>query len=333
MRYNRVRAIGVAVTTLAATVSLSACSLGPNDLPQPGASVGSGYNLTITFASALNLPGDANVMLNGLRVGEVKSVRTTPAAVDVSVRIKNGTNIPSTTTAEIRQDTVLGDTYIALNERATSETAADLPAGGRIPINQTTSPPQLEDTLAVLANFVNGGNIQRVENTIRKINTVMPNLTDLHGLASTVSKDLQNLSINTDSIDAFLGGMIRTGSAINDRTSQISLMLSDQGMVFWKLFPKDIIAHIGTLLPSVGSIFEGGNWMVPMLDSVATTIATGRGVGLDVWNDSDRIAGFLHNIIIPFAARPSVDVTSVTTPNGQQLNDLQNILRMLGAAR
>lgn len=308
-----------------------ACALGPDDLPSPKAGTGAAYDVEFDFANALNLPKGANVTMDGLRVGEVRNITLTDKAVRVSARISDGTRIPTTSLATIRQDTVLGDTYVAIQRDPTSTgPVADLSAGGTVPISQTASPPQLEDTLAVLANFVVGGNIQKIETSIQKLNSVMPDLRDLQRLSSTVAGDLKDLAGRTDRIDSLISGLNDTATAVNGHQEQITEMLSPEGVVFWDRLSKQIIRHIGTLLPSIGSIFAGGIWLVPMLGAVDRALGA---TGLNVIDDEMMVATFVRDKLVPVLQHPSVNVQSVSTPDGQRVRDIENVLRMLGAAR
>ena len=323
----------VATALLAVVAMLSACSLGPQDLPSPKGGLGPSFSIQLEFASALNLPNGANVTFDGLRVGTVGQVAATDSAVKVSAEISRDADVPSNATATIRQDTVLGDTYVALERVAGSSVTATLSSGSVIPLARTTSPPQLEDTLAVLASFVNGGNIGKIEDTIRKINAAVPDPKDLTKLSSTIAVDLRDLSANLGQIDRLINGLDRTATAVDSRSVKLRAILSRGGVEFWHLISTEFINHIGTLLPSIGSIFEGGGWLVPMLVSVDRTLIAGRKTGVDVIDSTSQIDDFLRNVIVPFSKDPSVDLVSVTTPDGKQLGDMKNILRMLGAIR
>jgi hypothetical protein len=186
--------------------------------------------------------------------------------------------------------------------------------------------------LALLSTFVNGGNIQKLQTSISKINAVMPNVKDLQKIASTVAVDLEDMARQTSEIDGLLKGLDNTAVALNRREEKITAMLSPNGLVLWDRLSKQVIRHIGTLLPSIGSIFGGGVWMVPMLNSVDSALAAVRKSGTDIASDSAKINEFLRRTIVPFLERPAVEVTPVSA-SGDRLKDAENLLRMLGAAR
>lgn len=270
--------VGIGVVALCCSVAVtSSCSLGPNDLPS-GRGIGDSYQVTLQFASMMNLPTGADVVMDGLRVGMVDNVDVSNSFATVGLELKAGTKVPADVRAVIRQDTLLGDTYIAFDKDPNSAVAADLQAGDTVPVGRTTSPPPLEDTLAVLAYFVNGGSIQKIQDAMSGINKVMPALPDVQNLASTVARDLQDLSQNTNEIDRILDGFNATAETLNDNGSTLSLLFAEPGVHYWDRLSHSMIGYIAEVLPSIGSIFSGGMWMVPMLDSLANTGGEIRGI-------------------------------------------------------
>ena len=146
------------------------------------------------------------------------------------------------------------------------------PAGGRIPVAQTTSPPQLEDTLANLANFVASGSIQRVQSAIININRVTPaRAGQVRDIASRVSRDLADLSNNIDTVDQWLNGVSDTGNVLASRVPQIQFFFSPAGMTGIDRVTQAFVS-VGTLLPSIGSIYTGGFWLVPLLKSLGVAV-------------------------------------------------------------
>lgn len=329
----RRRAGVLTLTAGCVLVAVTGCSLSPDDLPSVGEGVGASYPVTLQFAGAMNLPAGADVMMDGLRVGQVRSVTVEPAHVDVTVRLKDGTDVPADIRAAIRQNTLLGDTYIALDHGPVTTTPY-LRAGDTVPVDHTSSPPQLEDTMAVLAYFVNGGSIQKIEDAMGGINTVMPPQRDVPRLASVVSVDLRNLAGDTGEIDRTLNGLNATAVSLDDKSRALATMFSQPAEHYWRRVAVSIVSYISQILPSVGSVYEGGLWMVPMLDALADS----GGVIRSLWDhgpsDTAKLANFLSLTLLPFAANPSVDIRSVQTAQGQQvIGDVQNLLRMLGAAK
>ncbi|WP_280343284.1 MlaD family protein [Nocardia neocaledoniensis] len=312
----------------------SSCSVGPNDLPVFRGTPNNGYDVTLEFASVMNLPAGAHVMMDGLKVGAVDAVDLAADSVRVTVTLDGGTQVPTDVRAVIRQNTLLGDTYIGLDRPFEGATGAFLSAGSTVPVERTSSPPQLEDTIAVLAHFVNGGSIQRVQEAMSKINTVMPEMLDLQHMASTVAVDLRDLAGNTGEIDRFLEGLDATAQSVNNRSDIVSTVFTDNAVHFWYRWAHNIVGYVSKALPAIGSIFEGGLWMVPMLESLADTASMGRGIWDDAPTTAAKLSEFLRLTLLPFVENPSINVLSVESAKGDQMiADVENVLRMLGAVK
>ncbi|MGW9267041.1 MlaD family protein [Gordonia terrae] len=335
---GRRTALGLAAV-LVAVIGLTGCSaLSPNRLPSVKSSVPLDYEVTLQFASVLNLPDGADVMMNGLQVGRVNHTETTDEGVDVVVGLTDDRPVPADSSAIIRQNTPLGDTYLAL-EPPTEGGGELLRDGSVIPLDRTTSPPPLEDTIAVLAYFINGGSIQKVQDTMATLNRTMPPIKNVRSIATTVSKDLDDLSRNTAQLDRMLNSLNAVSGSFSDSRQQIEHVFSEQGEHYWKTVSKSLVAHISTLLPSVGSVFTGGLFLVPLLNSAADAAEAGRGMWDQAPATGAAMAEFLEDTLIPFAKRPSVNIASVAAPSVQAagktelLGDAKMLLRMLGAIK
>lgn len=188
--------------------------------------------------------------------------------------------------------------------------------------------------MAVLAYFVDGGSIQRVEDAMGRINAVLPTAAEVRALSATVAVDLHDLGQHTGELDRALTGLNLTGEQIGRRTAAIATMTTPAGMQYWKLVVNDELYYLGEVLPSIGSIFAGGMWLVPMLDSLADSGADLAATGDDVASDNRKLADFLRTALIPFLRDPSVNVVSIDSGQSDQLiGDVENVLRMVGAVR
>ncbi|MGX6511025.1 MlaD family protein [Rhodococcus sp. SJ-2] len=319
-----------AVTAVALVFLASACSLRPEDLPSARGGIGDGYEISIEFASVMNLPAGADVIMDGVRVGEVRDVDVLDDSVAVLAGIRSDTRVPASVRAIVRQNTLLGDTYVALLRDPAGKAGEYLPEGATVPKKRTTSPPQLEDTMAVLATFVNGGSIRRIEDVMARVNTVMPEVPDIERLATVVSVDLNDLGGRTAEIDRMLDGLNETAVTLNENTDSLATIFDPSTVHYWRRLAVDVVSHIGQILPSVGSLYEGGLWLIPMFESLADTTDISRGAPSAV----GELSEFLRTTLIPFAQNPSVDIVSVESADGDQLvSDAENILRMLGAVK
>lgn len=330
----RTRRLSAALAAGSAAVLVSSCAtLSVNSLPQPGNQYRDGYLLTLEFSNVLNLPDRAKVVLDGTPVGVVTGVTVEKDRVDVSARIDSVVAVPSNARATLQQATVLGDTYLAL-ERPTSDVApgTPIPPDGRIPLSQTVSPPQLEDTLANLANFVGSGSIQRIQTSIMGLNRVTPARSDeLRAMVSRVAEDLADLGNNIDTVDQMLNGISQTGAVLNANRPNYNFWFSDTGMVGFDR-ATETSSYIGTLVPSIGSIYSGGFWMTPMLRSLADAMGAVQQSKWAVEDEYPKWQTLMTEYFMPADKYPAINITSISGPDGRELlPNVQDVLRVLGA--
>lgn len=328
---NAIRMLAAAVVT--AVTTSSCASIGVGDLPQPGNSYGDGYDVILEFANVLNLPDRAKVVMDGTTVGVVEKVAVSPSAVDVTARIDRDVKIPADARAILQQATVLGDIYVAVERApAVAADAATVPPNGRIPLAQTTSPPQLEDTIANLAAFVTSGSIQRVQDSIIRMNNVTPQrLEQVRAISSRMSVDLQDLSRNVDTVDTWLNGVAGTADAMALGAPKLDYWFSPTGMIQWDRMSTTGIS-IGTLVPSVGSIYTGGFWLVPLLQSLGIAVDKVQKSKWAIEGEYRPWRQLFTDVFLPQDRYPAMNITSVQTPDGREISgNVEEVLRMLGA--
>lgn len=325
--------IGAAVVAVAMATATSACTaLDVDSLPQPGRSYSDGYDITLQFENVLNLPDRAKVVMGGTEIGTVTDVEVTTRQVDVTAKIDPSVAIPSNVRAALEQATVLGDIYLSLDAPDDQPPAPRLAPGGTVMLEQTTSPPQLEDTLARLADFVSSGSIQRLQNTIIGINRVTPPEPALRDLASQVSADLTDLSDNIDVVDQMLNSVSATGTILHDRLSSAQYWFSPRGM---RGFDRAMQTsnYLGRLFPSVGSVYTGGYWLVPFLHSLGQStdaLRRSKWAFEDEWPAWQKL---FTDTFLPQDKYPAINITSIVGPDGRELSgNVTDVLRMLGAA-
>lgn len=327
---RRIRSAVAAATSVMALASCSSMTV--NSLPQPGGSYRNGYDIVVEFANVLNLPDRAKVVQDGTTVGVVTDIDLMSDRVEVTSRIDSAVVVPSNMRATLQQSTVLGDTYVALERPPSDEVAPALNADGRIPLSQTTSPPQLEDTIANLANFIGSGSIQRVQNTIIGINRVTPaRAGELRELVTRVAADLSGLAENIDMVDQWLDGVAGTADVMYNHIPVYSYWFSPEGMLGFDR-ATTAASYIGTVLPSIGSIYSGGFWLVPLLNSLADAMGA---LQQSKWAFEDEAPAWrrlLTDYFLPVDKYPAINITSIVGPDGKELlGNVEDVLRILGA--
>jgi phospholipid/cholesterol/gamma-HCH transport system substrate-binding protein len=327
------RTLSVVATAVAATLLSSCAAITVDALPQPGSPPGRLYDVVIEFSNVLNLPDRAKVVMDGNTVGVVRRVDLKSDHVDVTAEIEASVTVPTNTRATLQQSTVLGDTYVALERPPADQSATTaVLAGGRVPLAQTTSPPQLEDTLANIANFVGSGAIQRAQNTIIGINHVSPaKADDLRSMVSRVAVDLSDLSNNMDNVDKWLDGVSGTAAVLKGNDPTYQYWFSPAGMLGFDR-ATTAASYIGTVLPSVGSIYSGGFWLVPLLNSLGDAVGAVQKGKWDFEAEAPKWRRLFTEDFLPVDKNPAINITSITGPDGREMiGNVQDVLRILGA--
>lgn len=328
---NRIRS---AVALVAGAVAMSSCAaIDVDALPQPGDSYRHGYNVVIEFASVLNLPDRAKVVMDGTTVGVVTEVALAGGRVDVTARLDSSVVVPADVRASLQQATVLGDTYVALERPRTERSAApSLAPDARVPLAQTISPSQVEDTIASLATFVSSGSIQRIQNTVIGINRVAPQGDTARRIAAQLSVDLSDLSTSVDTVDHWLSGVSGTAEVLRNRIPTFQDWFSPKGMTGFDRLTVTA-GYVGKLLPSVGSVYANGYWLVPLLESVADATGAMQRDKRAFEAEVPAWRRLFYEDFLPESKYPAINITSVIGPDGRELsNDLQDVLRIIGAA-
>ena len=130
-----------------AALTLSSCEA--YDLPLPGSPVDedNSIELTAQFDSVLDLVPRSPVKVNDVTVGEVTEIRRVGWRAEATMLVQDDVELPANVIADIRQTSLLGEKYVALEAPAsdpqgTLEDGADDRAGaarGATPSSRTSS--------------------------------------------------------------------------------------------------------------------------------------------------------------------------------------------------
>lgn len=322
-------------TVIPWVLALSSCAaINVNALPQPGESYRDGHEVVMEFENVLNLPERAKVLMDGTLVGVVTKVEVSHEAVDVTASVDPQVRVPSNIRPVLQQATVLGDIYVALERPQDGRAAPALGPGARIPLAQTTSPQPLEATIANMANFVSSGSIQRIQNTMIGLNRIQPagGQPALRKLVSQVSADVQDLGENLDTVDQWLHGLSQTTQLMEDRIPTFQYWFSPTGMAGFERM-LELTGIMASLFPTVGSVYNGGYWLVPLLETLADVFGA---LQQNKWVFEDEYPAWQRlftDFFLPQDKNPAINITSIVGPDGRELSgNVQDVLRILGAA-
>ena len=168
--------------------STAGCAFqGVNSLPLPGA-VGRGpdaRSYQVEIANVGTLEANSPVMINDVVVGSISGMKVKAGHADVEVSIRPDVSIPANAVATIGQTSLLGSSHLALDPPADQPPAGQLPAGATLTLNQSSTYPTTEETLAAVSALINSGGLGQIGDIIHNMNAALsghePQLRDLLG--------------------------------------------------------------------------------------------------------------------------------------------------------
>lgn len=346
------RALGAAVLATALIAGAGGCAFDPSSVPVPGTSVsGPTYNIHIEFGNVLNLPARAKVIANGAQVGTVTGVRVVDSAhsggkggyVVVDAEISSKVQLPATTVAELRQNTVLGDIHLALTTPP-GGFGKLLPDGGTIGQEFTRPPVQLEDTMAALAAFTQGGAVNQLQDIINRINSVLPaDPNETRRIAQNAGGNFQDLAANLDAVDSLLNGLGTNAQVLHDGVDYLDHQLSQESVDAMTGITASINGVAG-LFTALGQLGSSLTWLEPLATSgnaaaqaFVPLALSGQGLDLSKPSNLALLLSLLRDKLIPFVEQgPKVNITGVQADSVSKDDKTAAILsglRVIGAVR
>ncbi len=257
------RPIVSAVLAVAVTFGLAGCGVGYKQLPLPGSKIrGDVFQVQATFDQALNLAQGAQVRVNGVAVGRVKSVEAKNYQALVTMDIRDGTEIPSDSTARLRYDTPLGELIIQVTPGGS---ARDLVDGGQFQIDKATTAPTVEDTLSAASTLINGGRLGELQIIVEELNaTVGGREEKLRHSTEQVAKFLQDANASTGDLHRTLVALREVSEVLDDQRGTIRKALDDIGPAAETL--SDSTEDIVTLLERADELARTGQRLATKVD-------------------------------------------------------------------
>jgi phospholipid/cholesterol/gamma-HCH transport system substrate-binding protein len=361
MRLTR-RLRAAAAATAAGAMLLTGCEFdGAYDLPLPGSPVDedSSYDVTAEFADILNVVPRSPVMVDDVVVGEVIDVERVGWHAQVTLRVRDDVELPDNAIADIRQVSLLGEKYVALEAPESGASDSQLGEGDNIPLSATGRNPEVEEVLGALSFLLSGGGVAQLGTIVEELNHVMSgreerlrvllgSLEDVVGTLDAQKADIiraleamNNLTATlnaerqtvTDALDA-------TGPAIEvlaDQEAELVEMLSSLdrlGVVGTRVIrasKRDLIKSLEHLEPVLTKLNEVGDELAPGLNLLvsfpfpdeASDVVKG-----DYANTSIRAEISLDNFITGGGGDPPIEIPPIEIPDPVEvLNDVQKCLQ------
>lgn len=288
------RSLRTAALVLVGALLVSGCDFdGAYDLPLPGHPVDTDktFEITADFDDVLNVVPRSPVMVDDVTVGEVTEVDRIGWNARVTMIIREDIELPDNAIADIRQVSLLGEKYIALEEPMRKASTKTLGEGDHIALAATGRNPEVEEVLGALSSLLSGGGVAQFGTITREANLVMSGredrlrdlLSSLEGVVGTIDEQkgdiiraLESMNNLTQTLNAekdVIGDALdATGPAIevlSDQHDELIDMLgalNDLGRVGTRVIEaskEDVLSILEDLEPVLRKLRETDEQLVP----------------------------------------------------------------------
>lgn len=233
-----------------------------------------GTTYSAYFADAGGLSSSATVEVSGLAVGKVSSIHLDGPRVLVTFKIDKNVRLGDRTAAAIKIKSLLGSKIIDLTPAGTA------PLNGAIPLERTTSPYQLGDTLGDLATTVSGLNTDQLSESLA---TLAHTFSDTPPQLKTAVEGIARFSQTLNTRDAQLRNLLANASkattVLARRTDQIVGLVKDTNALLAALRSQSsaldqIWANLSAVSRQLkGFIAENRQQLRPALDKLNGALA------------------------------------------------------------
>ncbi|MFW0787599.1 MlaD family protein [Gordonia sp. CPCC 206044] len=339
----------VAVVCTVLTLLVAGCteSFSPERLPTPQTQTG-GRLINVELSTVANLPDDARVVVDGVDAGSVHGIRTGSHGALISLALRAATRVDSKATVELKQDTLLGDTYVAIaNPQITDTTDArtPLPVGGTLGAAQVKDPVQVENLLTSLANFLGSGSLPQLGSSFAAVNNQFPeDPAEVRRIEGTLVDTLRTWAGDTADLNKMLVGINALVNRLAGMRDSLAYLLSPGGVRHVKVITEAL--WIAEVLTRLDSSLKPLLADVPLLQALTRTVSdVVKPYLVPGWPDYDgqdsnatRLVELLTDKVIPFfKGTPALNIRRLAIANDvsdKQLADrMVRVYRTLGLVR
>ena len=196
---------------LLGSVVLSGCDFDVYSLPLPGGTdVGDDpIQVTVQFQDVLDLVPKSTVKVNDVSVGQVKDIELDGYHAEVTLVLRNDTELPDNAIAEIRQTSLLGEKFVSLSAPETGASDEPLGDGDVIDLDRTGRNPEVEEVLGALSLILNGGGVAQLKTITQELNKAVT------GREDNVRSVLSQIDTFTGSLDTNKAQIVDAIEALN----------------------------------------------------------------------------------------------------------------------
>jgi phospholipid/cholesterol/gamma-HCH transport system substrate-binding protein len=204
--------------------------------------------------------------------------------------VNGSVHLPTNSTAEIQQTSLLGEKYVSLIRPASGQAAhEDLKDGALIPIARTSSAPEVEEVLGALSLLLNNGGLTQIKVIAQELNKALGTtqrqqavrdlLGQLNQFTSTLDAQKDDITTALANIDKLAGTLNRQKQVLTDaldtypaalqvlsqeRGKLVTLLtsLSNLGTVATRVINStqtDLVSSLKELRPALAQLTAAGS--------------------------------------------------------------------------
>ncbi|CAM4104923.1 MCE family protein [Nocardia ninae] len=342
---RRVRTTLRALAAIVAVTVISGCGLTVQKLPlpMPGMS-GETYTVHAIFEDALSLADQAKVRIGGSNVGVVTKISTKNFRAIVDLTISTDVDLPEGSTAELRQDTPLGEMFVAVSTPTTRPGAPMLRDGATLGLDKTSSAASAEQLLISISLLFNGGGVAALAELASELDAVVGGRGgQLSHLITEMTGVVRSLNDNSARVDAVLAEFGTLAGSIEVRHAELGRVAGALPEMLGTLAENnraigDLLTKVSVTSAALGDYADTtGRHLADLLDNTRRLMGELAAAG----DDLGTMLDLMHTLRLRldtavrgksigiFFTVTALDVSVLTDPHGQLLPDAQDFVGSL----
>ena len=237
----------IGAVSLAVIFAFILAAFRAEDLPL----IGGGDTYYAAFKEAGGLKANDEVRVAGVRVGKVQEVALAGDHVRVEFNVERGVDFGGETAADIRVKTLLGAMYLSLEPGGQGQ----LEEGAEIPVSRTTSPYDVVEAFAGLADRSGRIDTEQLATSLDTMAALMQNTPEeFQGALRGMSDLSQNIAARDAQLNELLGNMEKVSKVLADRNGDLITLMDDGDKLFRALVARREAVH--SLLVSTSQLSQ-----------------------------------------------------------------------------
>jgi phospholipid/cholesterol/gamma-HCH transport system substrate-binding protein len=248
----------------ALVVALTAGCTPPSlaDLPLPGGGPsGPAYHVTVEFGDVLDLVPQSSVKVNDVTVGSVEKIWLSGWTARVRLKVDRNVRLPDNATAAVRQTSLLGEKFVALDAPTGEKAVGSLSEGDVIPLSRTRRSAEIEEVLGALGLLLNGGGLAQLKTINEELGKA------LEGRESNAKSALRQLDTFVGGLDAQKADIVRAIEALDRLNTRLAAQRTTIGGAVDALGPGLTVlaeqrAQLTSALTALGDLGKVGTRVI-----------------------------------------------------------------------